>query len=124
MLTGQSSLLSAAKNLSKRVLASAVMLSLACSLSISANVPPQPALAAAKSSVQSPTSKEARALADEVMAAFGGYENFKHFNDVPCRASGKIVQTSSLSGVVNKFDCDIGSNARSKKSPSSFSVSH
>lgn len=107
MLTGQSSLLSAAKNLSKRFLASAVMLSLACSVSISATLPPQPALAAAKSSVQSPTSKEARALADEVMAAFGGYENFKHFNDVPCRASGKIVQTSSLSGVVNKFDCDI-----------------
>lgn len=51
--------------------------------------------------------KEARALADKVMEAFGGYTAFKRFNDVPCVAKGKIIQTSSLSGVTNTFDCDI-----------------
>src|SRR5208283_2450646 len=53
------------------------------------------------------TSPEARALADKILAALGGYDNFKEFNDLPCRARGKIVQTSSISSVVNTFDCDI-----------------
>ncbi len=52
-------------------------------------------------------SKEARHLADQMIKAFGGFEAFKHFNDVPCRAHGKIIQTSSLSGVANSFDCDM-----------------
>ncbi len=52
-------------------------------------------------------SKEARHLADQMLKAFGGFEAFKHFNDVPCRAHGKIIQTSSLSGVANTFDCDM-----------------
>jgi predicted aspartyl protease len=51
--------------------------------------------------------KDARALADKVMEALGGYTAFKRFNDVPCVAKGKIIQTSSLSGVTNTFDCDI-----------------
>ncbi|CAN5450413.1 hypothetical protein BH11CYA1_BH11CYA1_36570 [soil metagenome] len=52
-------------------------------------------------------SKEARLLADQVLKAIGGYAAFKRFNDIPCRAKGKIVQTSSLSNGVNTFDCDI-----------------
>ena len=53
------------------------------------------------------TSAEARALADKILDAMGGFKNFKEFNDLPCRARGKIVQTSSISSVVNSFDCDI-----------------
>lgn len=52
-------------------------------------------------------SKEARLLADQLMKAIGGYAAFKRFNDIPCRAKGKIVQTSSLSNGINTFDCDI-----------------
>ncbi len=52
-------------------------------------------------------SKEARLLADQLMKAIGGYTAFKRFNDIPCRAKGKIVQTSSLSNGINTFDCDI-----------------
>jgi len=53
------------------------------------------------------TSPEARALADKILEAVGGFDNFKEFNDLPCRAKGRIVQTSSISNVVNSFDCDI-----------------
>jgi len=52
-------------------------------------------------------SKEARRLADAMIKAFGGFEAFKHFNDVPCRAQGKIIQTSSISKVANTFPCDM-----------------
>ena len=50
---------------------------------------------------------EAKALAEQVLTALGGYENFKSFNDKPCLATGKIVQTSGLSGVANSFDCEM-----------------
>jgi predicted aspartyl protease len=53
------------------------------------------------------TSSEAKALADQILEALGGYENFKEFNDMPCRARGKIIQTSSISNVINTFECDI-----------------
>lgn len=53
------------------------------------------------------TSAEARALADKMIDAMGGFDNFKEFNDLPCRAKGRIVQTSSISSVVNTFECDI-----------------
>ncbi|MBU6453042.1 MAG: aspartyl protease family protein [Cyanobacteria bacterium REEB67] len=53
------------------------------------------------------TSPEARGLAEKILNAMGGFKNFKEFNDLPCRARGKIVQTSSISSVVNSFDCDI-----------------
>jgi clan AA aspartic protease (TIGR02281 family) len=52
-------------------------------------------------------SKEARLLGDQLLKAIGGYAAFKRFNDIPCRAKGKIVQTSSLSNGINTFDCDI-----------------
>ncbi len=55
----------------------------------------------------SKTSSEARALADKILDALGGYDNFKQFNDMPCRAKGRIVQTSSISNTVNTFECDI-----------------
>jgi clan AA aspartic protease (TIGR02281 family) len=53
------------------------------------------------------TSPEARALADKILEALGGFDNFKEFNDLPCRGKGKIVQTSSISNVVNTFECDL-----------------
>ena len=53
------------------------------------------------------TSPEGRALAKKILDAVGGYKNFREFNDLPCRARGKIIQTSSISSVVNSFDCDI-----------------
>ena len=52
-------------------------------------------------------SQEARLLGDQLLKAIGGYAAFKRFNDIPCRAKGKIVQTSSLSNGINTFDCDI-----------------
>lgn len=47
------------------------------------------------------------ALGQKVLEAIGGYEKFKAFNDKPCRASGKIIQTSGLSGNKNAFDCQL-----------------
>lgn len=50
---------------------------------------------------------EARALGEKILEAFGGFDNYKAFNDRPCRASGQVIQTSGLSGVNNTFDCDL-----------------
>ena len=47
------------------------------------------------------------ALGEKVLQALGGYEAYKAFNDKPCRASGKIIQTSGLSGSVNSFNCEL-----------------
>jgi len=50
---------------------------------------------------------EAVKLAEKVLAKLGGFEAYKKFNDKPCRASGKIVQTSALSKSTNSFGCDL-----------------
>ncbi|MBX9940880.1 MAG: aspartyl protease family protein [Candidatus Obscuribacterales bacterium] len=50
---------------------------------------------------------EAVKLAEKVLAKLGGYEAYKKFNDKPCRATGKIVQTSALSKSTNSFGCDL-----------------
>lgn len=67
-----------------------------------------------KESKESKASKEGKkadpaayALGQKVLEAIGGYEKFKAFNDKPCRASGKIIQTSGLSGNKNAFDCQL-----------------
>lgn len=104
MLTGRS-LLAGAKRQLKGCLVGAFALSLA--LTVSIQYESQQAVAAAKNSTTASQTSQARELGEQVLAALGGYENFKRFNDVPCRAKGKIIQTSSLSGVINKFDCNI-----------------
>lgn len=61
----------------------------------------------ASSSASARRNPAAVALGEKVLQALGGYEAYKAFNDKPCRASGKIIQTSGLSGSVNSFNCEL-----------------
>ena len=81
-------------------------LSLAFTLSVATAYAAKPKTEAA-TPIKSQKPLDMAQLRKKILQALGGYENFKKFNDQPCRAIGKIIQSSTISAVNNSFDCNI-----------------
>lgn len=68
--------------------------------------PPQTVPTVTKAAVNDSSSKEASKIAEQIMAAYGGYKKMKELDEMAFKSIGELKQFSTISGACNTFDTE------------------